>query len=160
MKEMDYSYCVVKYVHDPVAGETLNVGVIVCAPTASFCAARLDYESERLARTFANFDRQHFERTLRQLETAIQQQSPITSASVKDVDVLRLRIWPDGDLSFQFGLMSVGLTDNPAVALERLYERMVTSQQPRQIHDQHVSDEAWVKYQLPLVPSAQRQAVA
>jgi hypothetical protein len=166
MKEIEYSYSVVKYVHDPVAGESLNIGVIVCAPAALFCAVRLEHRYERLSETFVNFDGEHFKRTLRQLETAIhslQQQSQTALFPLfdplNDVEAVRLRLWPDSDLSFQFGPMLVGLTDDPMAALERLYHRMVLSQQQRKVAERRSDEEVWSTYQASLMAKRLHRAL-
>ncbi|NOT63915.1 MAG: DUF3037 domain-containing protein [Acidobacteria bacterium] len=144
MKDIEYSYCVIRYVHDPVAGESLNLGVVLCAPAVSFCTVSIEYRYERLAQAFVNFDGEHFKRTMWQLESAINEVSTSSLVQpIQDVEALRLRVWPDNDLSYQFGPMLVGLTDDPADEVERLFDRMVLSQQPRQLAERHAGELVW-----------------
>ena len=42
MRKIPYTYCLVKYVHNPAAGEMLNIGVLLCAPSISFIDARFN----------------------------------------------------------------------------------------------------------------------
>lgn len=157
MNKTEYSYSVIKYVHDPVAGEALNVGIVLCAPAVPFCGVQIEYRFERLSETFANFDGEHFKRALRQLQTTIAdlQNRPKTTLfplfdPVNDVEVLRQMIWPDSELSFQFGPLLVGITDDPQAALERLFERMVNSQYQRKTPERRSDDEVWATYQTSL----------
>ena len=71
MNTIPYSYCVIRYLHDPATGEMLNIGVILCAPSSKFVVARVGYRYERLSEAFANFDGDHYRRTLRQFSVVL-----------------------------------------------------------------------------------------
>ena len=51
-----YSYAVLRYVHDMVSGEALNVGVVMHAPAASFLKARTRKTVGRLKQAFPDLD--------------------------------------------------------------------------------------------------------
>jgi Protein of unknown function (DUF3037). len=157
MNRFQYTYSIVRYVHDPAAGEILNVGVILCAPALSFIGAQFDYHYERLSETFANFDGDHYKRALRRFEDAIEKisaRSGDTLFKLKDVpqDAASLAaiLWPDKDLSFQIGPVLAGVSDRPVKMLETLFDRMVTSQYTRRTNEKRTDDEIWKIYQRPL----------
>jgi hypothetical protein len=144
--------------HDPATGEMLNIGVILCAPSSGFVEARVDYRYERLSEAFANFDGDHYRRTLRQFSVVVGiLQERLRTSSLfdvwdipSDVNSVAKQIWPDTDLSFQTGELMAGITDNPADALQLLFHRMVTSQYARPKLEKRTDDEVWTVYQEPL----------
>ena len=71
MKLVEYTYTVVQYVHDPGAGETLNVGVVLFSPKSHYLKAEFCHTYERLSRKFVDFDGDHFKRAVRRFEYAI-----------------------------------------------------------------------------------------
>src|SRR5215470_13017559 len=71
MKTTAYTYSVIRYLHDPMAGETLNIGVILCAPDVGFIQAKLESHYERLSETFCHFDGEHYRQTLRRFTAGL-----------------------------------------------------------------------------------------
>ena len=55
-----YSYTVLRYVHDVVSGEALNVGVVMHAPKAEFLEVRTRKTIGRLKQAFPDLDRRAF----------------------------------------------------------------------------------------------------
>src|SRR5713226_287713 len=138
MNAIPYTYSVIRYVHDPAVGESLNVGVVLYARAVPFVAARLDHHYERLSHAFAEFDGDHYRKTLRQFEAAIGRLQrewfgalPSLVELPADVAGLGALVWPDVGLSFRLGPVLAGLTNDPEEALSSLFTRMVTSQYTR-----------------------------
>lgn len=158
MQLTHYTYCVVRYVHDPAAGEMLNVGVLLCAPDVRFIGAKLDYHFERLSEAFADFRGDHYRRVLRQIEAAVSDLRNITEGGLfpfaevpADSARLGVILIPDRDLSFQLGQMLAGVTADPEEELDSLFDRMVTSQYHRSRPDKRTDEEIWSVYQKPLI---------
>src|SRR5690348_18136916 len=113
-----YSYRIVRYVHDPAAGETLNVGVVLYAPSMRFLNAIVHTHYERLSKTFSNFQGDDYRHALRRFELAVdrfREQELDDSLLVKNVaeslSGITARIWPDENLSFRLGPVLSGITD-------------------------------------------------
>lgn len=158
MQLIPYTYCVVRYVHDPAAGEMLNVGVLICAPHAKFIGAKFDYHFERLSEAFAEFHGDHYRRVLRQIDAAVadlrsRAEGGLFEFAELPTDATRLgaTLMPDQDLSFQLGQMLAGVAVEPEAELESLFERMVTSQYHRARPDKRTDEEVWSVYQKPLI---------
>jgi Protein of unknown function (DUF3037) len=163
MSTIPYTYSVLRYLHDPAAGEMLSVGVAVYAPGAPYVAARLDHHYERLSQAFADFDGDHYRKSLRQFEAAIDRLRNGWAAGLPsswelppDVGSLTGQIWPDAGLSFRFGPVLAGVTKDLEEALSSLFTRMVTSQYVRGQAERRSDEGVWSVYQRPLA----RQAVA
>jgi hypothetical protein len=151
----------VRYVHDPAAGEMLNVGVILYAPAVPYLAARLEYRYTRLSRAFAAFDGEsyrtavrRFERSIEQLRDGWQDSFPALRDLPPDVGVLATKIWPDTGLGLRLGPVLAGVTDDPAETAEALFDRLVTSRQPCGPEERRTDRDVWSVYQRPLTREA------
>jgi hypothetical protein len=158
MRVIPYTYCVVRYVHDPAAGESLNIGVILWAPSAAFLAAQFEHHYERLSNTFSNFNGEHYKRSLRQFEDALERLQDeaannlfVKSELTDDIGSIARSIWPDKGLSFQIGPVLAGVTDDPKRSLTEIFDRMVASQYPRAKGEARSDEDVWIVYHRPLV---------
>jgi hypothetical protein len=161
MKLIEYTYTVVQYVHDPAAGEALNVGVVLFAPGASFLMAQFCHTYERLSKAFVDFDGEHFKRAVRRFEAAIERQAEqrttglfVVKDSVTDVGIIVKEIWPDPEMSFRYGDILSGLTENPKSTLASIYRRMVTSQYEKNKTERRSDEEVWAVYNKVFLRSA------
>jgi hypothetical protein len=157
MNAVPYTYSVIKYVHDPAAGEMLNIGVVLVATAVPYAAAKIEYRYERLSEAFVNFDGENYKRALRQFEQAVADFQGRLKAGLlpmlthpSDVEALGRMIWPDSDLSFRLGPMLAGVTDNPEEAIEILFDRMVASQYQRESRERRSDEQVWATYQTSL----------
>lgn len=159
MNTTPYTYCVIRYLHDPAAGEMLNIGVILSAPAAKFIEARLEYRYERLSDAFVDFDGEHYRRTLQQftqvLDVLRERLSAATLFDLWDISAnaqsIAKQIWPDLDLSFQISEVMAGISDDLTDTIESLFRRMVTSQYQRVTQERRTDDDVWSVYHKPLV---------
>lgn len=162
MTAVAYTYCLVRYVHDPAAGERLNIGVLLYAPEARhpnrpFLGVRIERRYERLSKIFSDFDGDHYRRTLNQFETAVERLREHLTGGLyamwdrpQNAGGVGTLVWPDSDLSFQIGPVLAGVAPDPAQALEAIYRRMVTSQHERPENIRRSDDDVWAVYQQPL----------
>lgn len=158
MNGISYTYSVVRYLHDPATGETLNVGVVLWAPSVRYLAARFEHRYERLSNTFVDFNGEHYKRALRQFEAALESVAdvlaptllPLTQPPETVAGFIAL-IWPDEGLSFVSGPVLAGITDDPARALGEIFDRMVASQYALHRPERRDDEEVWAVYNAPLV---------
>ena len=158
MNGISYTYSVVRYLHDPATGETLNVGVVLWAPLVRYLAARFEHRYERLSNTFVDFKGEHYKRSLRQFETALDGLSsdlaptllPLAETPTTVAGFIAL-IWPDEGLSFVSGPVLAGITDDPAQALSEIFDRMVASQYTAHRTERRDDEEVCTVYKAPLV---------
>src|SRR5438552_17908486 len=69
--KVPYTFSVIRYVHDPIAGESLNVGVLLFSGEAAILDVMLEYRYERSSATFARFDGERFKQVLCYFEAAV-----------------------------------------------------------------------------------------
>ena len=126
-----YSYTVLRYIHDVVSGEMLNVGVVMHAPAVGFLKVRTRKTVDRLKQAFPDLDDAAFIDAMlavdRGFATVMKQ---VGTAGLfhagTDVRALALNVLPEDDSALQWSPAATGLTVDLDGTFERLYERYVT----------------------------------
>src|SRR5579862_9799793 len=67
----NYTFTVLRYVHDITTGEFVNVGVVLHAPKAKFLRARMRSTYGRISRFFPGAHGENIKRVITQIETAV-----------------------------------------------------------------------------------------
>jgi hypothetical protein len=126
-----YTYVLLRYRHDPLAGEFANVGVLVHAPKGGFLRAAVRPRAgPRLHRMFPGMSRPDFHAAMHSIERSIEaladQDGGDLLSSLGDASAFARRALPADDSSFFWGPVGSGLTADPERTLARLYARFVT----------------------------------
>lgn len=158
MRKTPYTYCLIKYMHDPKVGEMLNIGVLLCSPETSFVGIRLNRHYERLSKTFAGFDGEHYRGVTDGIENATNKLRPRSDVSelfqisekIETVEDIVKLISPDRGLSIQFGPMLAGLAEYPDSELEHIFEQSVVSQYPQKGKAGRDDEQVWHHYKRSL----------
>lgn len=129
--KIPYSFSVLRYIHDIVTGEFINVGVVLYAPKARFLGAICTSSHDRLSRMFLNISGDHFLQVSRYIQAKLEEEGEKLSTQLPfdklPVSVLEFttKVLPPDDSSLQFSPEGYGLTENPRETLEQLYSRYV-----------------------------------
>jgi len=160
MSAAAFAYSVLRYSHDPVAGEHLNIGVALFCSQLKFVDVKFEYRYERLSAAFANFNGDHYRRTISRFEAALDRQrdnwlkgqmSLFSNAeSNLDLPAILHSIWPDSGLSFHSSEVLGGITAEPVEELHHAFERFVTSQYERDKQERRSNEEVWAVYRQAL----------
>lgn len=125
-----YTYVVLRYRHDPLTEEFMNVGVLLHSPRAAFLDAKMRHTAGRLPRMFPDLDVESLKLTLRRLEVAAkrlgQREGADLITNVEDALAIARRVLPVDDSSFVWSPMGSGISAEPAQTLEQLYSRFIT----------------------------------
>ncbi|HUQ92327.1 MAG TPA: DUF3037 domain-containing protein [Bryobacteraceae bacterium] len=125
-----YSFSVLRYVHDPVTQEFLNIGVAVYLRETGFLRAICTTHYARITRMFTKIDGNRF----RQLTRYIQDQVSAVGESLpselpfepgRAIEQLLARVLPPDDSSIQFSPAGVGLSHDLEKTAAELFERYV-----------------------------------
>ena len=139
-----YSYTVLRYVHDVMTGEFVNVGVVLHAPEANFLGAKIRTTIGRIKDAFPDLDASAFRSAVRRVRAATDRAAREQLASGMfsgggNAAVFAASVLPRDDSSLQWSQMGSGLAADPQAALDRLYDRMVarydTKQKPRRTEE-------------------------
>jgi hypothetical protein len=145
-----YSYLLVRYVHDILSGEQLNVGVVVYSRSARYFGAICRPTYARIARTFSGLRGDAFKSTTRYLQSAVERLSASPSlwdASERNlgdtITELAERILPRDDSSFQWSAPGSGVSSDLPKTLEDLYERLVTRYDCQDQQERNSDEDVW-----------------
>ena len=159
MNKFGYTYCLVKYVHNPAAGEMLNIGILLFSDEAKQIVGKFEIHFDRLSSAFANFDGDHYRFVIRNLEHSISQlndrfKPSLFQSEFKDIEGIFRSLVPDLGLSIQFGNVLAGITNNLEDEAEHISYRLITSQTPQKEKKSRSDEEVWTVFNKSL---AQRQ---
>lgn len=125
-----YSFVVLRYVHDIMTGEFVNVGLILHVPSYGVLKWRTRKTIGRIKSVFPDLDREAFvsamnsvERGLRSAAKDIAKEALFHQKGV--VSTYAKSVVPNDDSSLQWSPLSSGVTNDPQKTFERLYERFV-----------------------------------
>lgn len=151
MLKRRYSYTVLRYVHDPLSAEFVNVGVVVHFPESSQGPAILKAGTRstigRMRDMFPDLDRTAFSaamRTIDKMLTKLAAQLSSEGMIVSDGDALKFaqQVLPSDDSSLQWSPVGGGITDDPDKVYRRLYSRFVTKYDVRNVQ-RRSDEEVW-----------------
>jgi DUF3037 family protein len=120
-----FSYVTLRYVHDVVTGEFVNVGVVVYAPDQHFLQARFVKRCDRLKAMFVEIDEPHLRALIEHLSIAFEELSRGSPLQAKTIGELVRRVLPADDSSLQWSKASGGFTENPTETAHYLFSRLV-----------------------------------
>ena len=151
-----YSFSVIRYVHDVVGGEFVNVGLALYAPDENYIDAICTTKYGRLSKLFVEVDGAQFRSLMNFLmihvDVARRKLEDELQFDRKPRDVLEIlhKIVPKDDSSLQFSTSGGGLSTNPAKTLEELYERYVERYAEKPKHAARDDQEVWKVFKRPL----------
>ena len=124
-----YTFSVLRYVHDPVTQEFINIGVAMYSPERGFLRATCATHYARITRMFTKIDGNRFRQTMRYIQEQINalgtQMSQLSFEPMGTIDQLLARVLPPDDSSVQFSPAAVGLSRDLDRTLGELFERYI-----------------------------------
>lgn len=155
MNKFEYTYCLVKYVHNPAAGEMLNIGVLLFSEEVKQIVGKFEIHFDRLSSAFANFDGDHYRFVIRNLEHSISQlndrfKPALFQREFEDIKGIFRLLVPDLGLSIQFGSVLAGITNDLENESEHIFNRLITSQAPQKEKKSRSDEEVWTVFNKPL----------
>lgn len=124
-----YTYVILRYRHDPLAGEVANVGVVVHAQGSMFLGAKMRRTIGRLSKMFPDMEKSDLIGGLSVVERGISRlrETELSGLAISSGDAATFakRALPDDDSSLVWGDMGSGITFDPFATLEKLYHRFV-----------------------------------
>lgn len=156
-----YSFSVLRYIHDPVTQEFVNIGVAMYSQQAGFFRAVCTTHYARITHLFTKIDGNRF----RQLARHIQEQVNAVGESLvselpfepgRIIEHLLGRVLPPDDSSLQFSTPAgVGLSHDLEKTLNELFDRYVERYAARPGATRRDDEDVWRVFREPL----ERQAV-
>lgn len=152
-----YTFSVLRYMHDGVTAEFVNVGLAVYSADASFLRAKCTSQYGRITRMFARIDGERFKQQVRYIEDEVTdlgyrlRQKPFYFAELEtDLEALLKRVLPQDDSAIQFSPCSFGVSADLDKTLQELYERYVDRYASEQETSSRSDEEIWRVFRTPL----------
>jgi hypothetical protein len=142
-----YGYVVLRYVHDILTGEFINVGLIMHVPTSKLLLSRTRSSIGRLKGVFPDLDRKAFLRAMSSVNRAISKAEEISRTggmfdNLSDASSFAHLAVPVDDSSLQWSPISSGLTTDPEKSFDLLYERLIGRYDTR-LAQRRTDDDVW-----------------
>jgi len=151
-----YTFSVLRYVHDPVSAEFVNIGVAVYAPAAKYLNALCTSHYQRLSTMFEPIDGDHFRQIIKfiqgridELEHRLGSELPFKNPPKNIEDVLA-RVLPPDDSAIQFSTAGGGHTSDLSKTLNELYVRYVDRYVSRAARPSRNDEDVWKVFKAPL----------
>jgi len=146
-EQRPYTYTILRYVHDPRAGEMLNVGIVLHTPSDHRLLVRTRNTFGRVKEAFPDLDGDAFKSAMRAIDRAIGAVAKDLAATTLlsgqlDAAALARKALPEDDSALQWSPVGSGLTSDAEATLERLFERLVRRNDDRTLR-RRVDDEVW-----------------
>lgn len=126
-----YSYVVLRYVHDVVSGEFVNVGLVMVVPGRGQPLMRVRKTFGRIKNLFPNLDGAAYKhaieaihRGMKEVERTLKSRD-LSNGKEAALDFAK-RALPLDDSSLQWSPVGAGLTGDPQKSFDHLYRRFVT----------------------------------
>ena len=154
MKNHNYTFSVLRYVHDVSTEEFINVGVALYSPDAKFLDAICINRYGRLSKMFHGVDGEHFKRVVAFIESRFKEKGKILGSEFqfekhKTISKILTSVLPEDDSTLQFGKEGSGITDNPAKTLQQLYAKYCEKYLEKPEHRRN-EEEIWKIFKKPL----------
>ena len=143
MKTLHYQ--IVRYIHDQVTGEFVNIGVIVYQPELQFLQAKFINRFSRITQFFNNVNGNHLLSTLRLFNQKLNLESERLSELFSDhrsLVEITSSILPKDDRALVCSELMYGIDLSPDAFLEDNYERLIAKYFDSPKADQR--DDSWV----------------
>ena len=142
-----YSYVVLRYVHDVLTGEFVNVGLVMAVPGRSLILTKARHTFGRIKNVFPDLDSDAYkraihavERGMRHVERSLKSEGLFKSERTAR-DYGRLAV-PLDDSSLQWSQVGAGLSADPQQTFDQLYQRFVT-RYDRPSQRNRTDDDVW-----------------
>jgi Protein of unknown function (DUF3037) len=153
--KVPYSFSILRYVHDPVTREFLNIGVVIYSREAKFLRAVCTTNYGRITRMFARIDGNRFRQMIRYIQGQVNNlgddlPSELPFEPGPAIEALLAKVLPPDDSSFQFSPAGVGLASDLERTLADLFERYVERYSTLADTPRRDEEEVWRVFREPL----------
>jgi hypothetical protein len=152
-----YTFSVLRYIHDGVTGEFVNVGIAVYSGDASFLQAKCTTQYGRITRMFSRIDGERFKQLVRYIEEEVtrlgqklRQQTLAFAELDTNIESLLKRVVPPDDSAIQFSPPGYGVSVDLQCTLADLFERYVERYAGEPEVPSRSDDEVWRVFRDPL----------
>lgn len=139
-----YEFALIKYVHDILTGEFINVGLSVVAPSINYSNLKCKTTSRRIKKTFPDVNSIQLKKQLKHIENIFEKNNSKNLSLIhsEKLEKLMLDIIPHDDSSIQWEVVGSGVSINIEKTFDDLFDKYIMKYEEKNIYD-HKSDDVW-----------------
>lgn len=159
--KIPFQFAILRYIHDPITEEFLNVGVVIYSKDTCYFKARVSTRYSRLSQTFVgNVNGDYYRRLVGHIERQIALLNNKLQSSCKglplnhwpsQIETLLTNVLPKDNSSLVFGGYGGGIATDLDAELNNLYERLIERYQDKGEVVSRSDDDVWDTYKPHLI---------
>jgi hypothetical protein len=152
----EFSFSLLRYVYDPLTQEFVNIGVVLYSPSQNFLRASFTSRYGRISKMFGRIDGASFRATTSYIECKVSALNERLTRGLlfddpkQSLQAILNEVLPPDDTAIRFVLGGAGVTEDPALALEGLFERYVARYESPSENARRDEQDVWKVFQEPL----------
>jgi hypothetical protein len=151
----NYEFSVLRYVHDTLTGEFVNVGVVIYCEKEKWISAQCRNTYARVSAVFPNLNSSHFRKMMKFVQSEFSRaneslNTELQFSDIKSLQTLLHRVLPKDDSSLQWAPISAGLSVDLDSELTLLFERYVSHYDIKAGRDRRTEQDMWKDFKKTL----------
>jgi hypothetical protein len=150
---MEYKFFALRYIHDAVTQEFVNVGVVLYSESEQALKAKFTTQYRRLSGMFGAVDGDGFRSAIRYMQgqlDALAEHLRSTMFPGGDLRVILAQVLPEDASALQFHLIGGGLSRDLDETLQSLYNRHVARYSDRAQSESRTDEDVWKAFRTAL----------
>lgn len=143
-----FQYQLVRYIHDRVTGEFVNVGIVIYQPDSNYLGGKFITKFSRISHFFSEINGSYLMSSLRQFEHELHLNSKQLGdlfTNHSSISQITNSILPKDDSSLECSEVLFAIDIEPQSALDDLYNRFIEKYNHESDKDQHDDVYVWRK---------------
>lgn len=153
---MPYSFVILRYVHDVLTEEFLNIGITLYCPELNFFQSKITNKVRRISEAFEGFNSSYFKKNVRNIESELNHLGQVLNKdqinlfkAPFNIEALFNKVLPVDDSSYQFSEAKTGITENPDATLRCLFDLYVEKYSVSLKRNSRLDDDIWNSFRKP-----------
>lgn len=151
----NYEFSVLRYVHDTLTGEFVNVGVVVYCEKEKWISAQCRNTYARVSAVFPNLNSSHFRKMMKFVQTEFYNanerlHTELQFTEIKSLQTLLHKVLPKDDSSLQWSTISAGISLDLDSELSILFDRYVSHYDAKAVRDRRTEQDIWKDFKKTL----------
>lgn len=152
---MNYKFSILRYYHDIVSEEFLNVGVVVYFPESHELSFKYTHRLSRVSKSFLDADIEYLKKLLQNIDYRLSDKAieiknhNLFSDKIEFKKIIN-KILPIEDMTLRFSDLLFGLSDEPKKTINYIFERYVGKYIDHSIRTSRSDEEIWKVFKQPL----------
>jgi hypothetical protein len=146
-----YEFQILRYYHDVVTNEFLNVGIVFFVPEENYISSKTIENANRISAIFHGVDSRFVLKSIHGISNWLNEKAPELLSSFEKTNYSTLssltkKVLPPNDSSIKFSETISGVTANPERTFEDLYDRFIKRYESHHESKSRNDQDAWSEY--------------